>query len=84
MSVSKISFLEETTKKIELLEKQKQALENPLKKGKISKTSAKQGRKKNYDFLVVGFRGAHAKFLGIGSIAEKILQRLPCPVLIVK
>jgi len=39
---------------------------------------------KNYDLLVVGFRGANAKFPGIGSIAEKILQRSPCPVLVVK
>lgn len=36
MSVSKISFLEEATKKIESVEKQKQALENLLKKGRIS------------------------------------------------
>jgi len=39
---------------------------------------------KNYNLLVVGFRGAHAKFPGIGSIAEKILKRSPCPVLVVK
>jgi len=39
---------------------------------------------KNYDLLVVGFRGAHAKFPGMGSIAEKILHRSPCPVLVVK
>ena len=40
--------------------------------------------KKNYDLLVVGFRGANARFPGIGSIAEKILHRSPCPVLVVK
>jgi len=39
---------------------------------------------KNYDLLVVGFRGAHARFPGIGSIAEKILHKSPCPVLVVK
>lgn len=39
---------------------------------------------KNYDLLVVGFRGAHAKFPGMGSIAEKILKKAPCTVLVVK
>jgi len=39
---------------------------------------------KNYDLLVVGFRGANARFPGMGSIAEKILERSPCPVLVVK
>lgn len=39
---------------------------------------------KNYDLLVVGFRGANARFPGMGSIAEKILHISPCPVLVVK
>ncbi len=37
--MSKISFLEEATKKVELVEKQKQALENLLKTGRISQST---------------------------------------------
>jgi nucleotide-binding universal stress UspA family protein len=81
---------EETLKSLDILEKARTKAENEgikadfiVKSGDPADQIIKEAEK-TYDLLVVGFRGAHAKFPGIGSIAEKILHRAPCPILVVK
>ncbi len=81
---------EEALKGLDILEKAKTKAENEgikaefiVKSGDPADQIIKEAEK-TYELLVVGFRGVHAKFPGIGSIAEKILHRAPCPVLVVK
>jgi len=66
-----------------LAEKEKIKADFIVKSGDPADQVIKEAEK-DYELLVVGFRGANAKFPGMGSIAEKILHRAPCPVLVVK
>jgi nucleotide-binding universal stress UspA family protein len=77
-----VSFLE---RKAETLRAEGLQVETVVKEGYAATVIEAEARQRGVDLVVIGTRGLSGlKHLLLGSVAERVVQHAPCPVLTVK
>jgi len=38
---------------------------------------------KNFDLIILGFRGEHPSIIGLGSVVNRVIANAPCSVLLI-